>query len=174
MICFTYLIPEAIYHSSFISEKNMLMKVEGPKNRIWSIELLEGAKEFHGHGGPFMVIGLRMGLSSLKRLDARGWFDLRCRVFLKWRPPDSCVIDGIQYSTGCTMGKHNIEVEERDGITAEFTKAEKSMRFVLAQDVLDKIRKTLASKSENAVKTLMDELISAPDEEIFNIIQFKS
>ncbi len=98
------------------------MKVGKPKGRKLSNELLNRGIEFHGHGGAFLVVGLRMGLAALKQLDAKGWFDLRCRVFLKLKPPDSCVVDGIQISTGCTMGKRNIEIEERDGIEARIHK----------------------------------------------------
>ena len=71
------------------------MRARVQKQKRWSEELLERASEFHGHGGPFMVVGLRMGLEALRRLCASGWFDIRCRVELNWRPPDSCVIDGI-------------------------------------------------------------------------------
>jgi len=144
-----------------------LMRVEIPKQREWSQDLLDRAVEFHGHGGPFMVVGLRMGLAALRRLDAKGWFDLRCRVSLRWKPPDSCVIDGIQSSTGCTMGKHNIEVGEGDGIAAEFTSADMHLRITLRREVLERIRRTLAEEREAPVKDLMAELIAAPDLDLF-------
>ena len=58
------------------------MRVEAPKQRDWSQNLLDKAIVFHGHGGPFMVVGLRMGLMALEKLDAHGYFDLSCRVRL--------------------------------------------------------------------------------------------
>lgn len=117
-----------------------------------------------------MVVGLRMGLLALKRLDANGWFDLRCRVGLRWNPPDSCVIDGIQSSSGCTMGKKNLEIEEDDGISAEFTKCHKHITISLRKEVLNNIKFILSEKNEERVKKLMKELESANDYEIFNII----
>ena len=81
-----------------------MMRAGAQKQKSWSEELLERAAEFHGHGGPFMVVDLMIGLEALRRLGASGWFDIRCHVELNWRPPDSCVINGIQVSTGCTMG----------------------------------------------------------------------
>jgi formylmethanofuran dehydrogenase subunit E len=42
------------------------------KTRELSEELVLRAGEFHGHGGPFLVIGLRMGLRALRDLDASG------------------------------------------------------------------------------------------------------
>lgn len=86
------------------------MRVSAPKQTEWSEELFERAMEPHGHGRAFMVVGLRMGLTALRELEVRGWFEIRCNVELTWRLPDSCVIDGIQSSTGCTMGRRNIEV----------------------------------------------------------------
>ena len=76
---------------------------------------------FHGHVSPCMVIGLRMGLTALEMLDGKGCFDLECEVRLKWNPPDSCIIDGIQCSRGCTMSKKNIPVMEHSRIMACFT-----------------------------------------------------
>lgn len=144
-----------------------MMRVETPKQREWSQSLLDRAAEFHGHSGPFMVVGLRMGLAALRRLDARGWFDLGCRVSLRWRPPDSCVIDGIQSSTGCTMGKNNID--EGDRIAAEFTKAGKHLRITLRREMLERIRFTPRENEGEPVEDLMAELIAVSDLDLFDI-----
>jgi formylmethanofuran dehydrogenase subunit E len=147
-----------------------MMRVKVPKQREWSEGLLVKAVEFHGHGGPFMVIGLRMGLTALKALDAQGWFDLTCRVGLCWRPPDSCIIDGIQSSTGCTMGKHNLEVQkEEDKIMAEFSGSDKLLKIVLKQRVLMEVRGVLAKGDEGSVKELVVELIKADDYALFDV-----
>lgn len=144
-----------------------MMRVETPKRRDWSDEILNRAIEFHGHGGPFMVVGPRMGLAALERLDAHGWFDLKCVVRLRWAPPDSCVIDGIQTSSGCTMGKHNIEVEEQEGIGAVFTKGEEVLEVNLRPEVLDRIRKVSEAEVDDEVKSLISELIEALEADIF-------
>ena len=144
-----------------------MMRVETSKQRKLSEALLGKAVEFHGHGGPFMVVGLRMGLTALNRLDAHGWFDLRCRVKLRWRRPTSCVIDGIQSSTGCTMGKRNIEVEEGEGIAAEFSKGDENLIIVLKQEVLEKVLGTLAEGREEQAKSLVAGLIEASDNDLF-------
>ena len=145
------------------------MRVKTPKRRDWSDDILDRGIEFHGHGGPFMVLGIRMGLVALERLDAHGWFDLRCLAKLRWAPPDSCVLDGIQISSGCTMGKHNVYVEEQDGIAAEFAKGERVLEIRLRQEVLDRICRVLASKDADCTKSSVSELIEAPEAEIFII-----
>lgn len=141
--------------------------VENPKQRNYTRELEETAIQFHGHGGPFLVIGLKMGLHALKTLDAKGWFNLTCTVYLNWAPPDSCVIDGIQSSTGCTMGKHNITVEDGEGIAAEFTDRNKSVKIKLRDDVLAEIRATLGS--EEKYNSLMESLVDADSMELFQV-----
>jgi len=147
-----------------------MMYVKFPKERGWSEELYQRALEFHGHGGPFMVLGLRMGLLALRMLDAKGWFDIKCKVRLHWNPPDSCVIDGIQISTGCTTGKKNLEIyDEDEGISAEFTKQKKSVKIKIKNEVLDNIKDILEKKSEK-LEELINKLKKADPSEIFIIV----
>lgn len=138
------------------------------KQREWSTELYEKASEFHGHGGLFMAAGLRMGIRALKILNAPGWFDLKCIVRLRWSPPDSCVIDGLQVSTGCTMGKHNILVEESEGISAVFESGENKKLIVLRDNILIRMRDCLDNKEE--FNRVLELLSKAPDEELFEEI----
>jgi formylmethanofuran dehydrogenase subunit E len=146
-----------------------MMRVEEPKARKLEPGLMERAIEFHGHGGPFMVVGLRMGLLALERLGARGWFDISCRARLRWGPPDSCVVDGIQISSGCTTGKHNMEVEEAEGIQAEFTVEEARLVVRLRTDTLERIRDALESGDESVIRSLMSELAEASEGDVFEV-----
>lgn len=149
------------------------------KPRSWSKSLYNRAVEFHGHGGPFMVVGLRMGLLALRTLDSPGWFDLNCRAWIKLSPPDSCVIDGLQSSTGCTMGKQNITVEEGKGVTSEFKLGSSVLRLSLKPDILSMIRVDLASghgmnaKNADDDGLIMEKLIKARDEVLFSISEFE-
>ena len=69
-------------------------------------------KTFHGHLGPYVVIGYRMGRLALEDLDSEGHFGLSAQVHSPVKTPRSCLIDGIQLGSGCTLGKGNIKVEE--------------------------------------------------------------
>lgn len=40
---------------------------------------------------------------------------------MNWEPPNSCIIDGIQNSTGCTTGKRNITVFRKGDKLLEIT-----------------------------------------------------
>jgi formylmethanofuran dehydrogenase subunit E len=155
-----------------------MMKMKTPKQRMYTRELEETAVRLHGHGGPFMVVGLRIGLEALNILDARGWFDIKCKAELRWTPPDACVLDGIQVSTGCTLGKHNIEVEEKGGVSATFKHGEMGVTLRVKPSVLAKIRGGLEEHSQDEenpeheaeTRQLMDELIVMPASELFEII----
>ena len=149
---------------------SVLNFVKEPKTRVYCKELEETAIEFHGHGGPFMIVGLRMGLSALNHLDAKGWFSLNCIVKLNWAPPDSCVIDGIQSSTGCTMGKRNIQVNEMDGVSASFSFKEKEVILTLRESVLMKIR-SVFDEGDDAVNEYMKWLAESDESLIFDISQ---
>ena len=141
--------------------------VEEPKQRILDESLEARAIEFHGHDGPFMTLGLRMGLTALQRLDCKGWFDLDCEVRLNWKPPDSCVIDGIQCSTGCTMGKKNITVVEKPGVEAIFTSKHKMLNIKLKDEVIEKIKNNMTD--EDIPHELIEELEEAELSDIFEI-----
>ena len=62
--------------------------------------------QFHGHLGPAVVAGARMGTAGLRAVEAQGFFDVEvtCEGPLA-KPPQSCFLDGVQVATGATMGK---------------------------------------------------------------------
>jgi formylmethanofuran dehydrogenase subunit E len=69
-------------------------------------------KTFHGHLGPYVVIGYRMGKLSVAELESEGPFGISAEVHSPLETPRSCLIDGVQLGSGCTMGKGNITVQE--------------------------------------------------------------
>lgn len=76
---------------------------------------LEFAKAFHGHLGPNLVIGMKMGEFAVRELQARRYFGIKAQVSCALEPPGSCIIDGIQVGAGCTMGKANVTHTPADG-----------------------------------------------------------
>jgi formylmethanofuran dehydrogenase subunit E len=69
---------------------------------------LSKGTEFHGHLGPYLVLGLLAGELALKRLKANKYFGIQVIVYGAGKKPNSCLIDGLQLSTGATYGKGNI------------------------------------------------------------------
>ena len=77
------------------------------------VELLLGT--FHGHLGPYVVLGYRMGKLAVETAGTRGHFGIEADVYSILEPPPSCLIDGVQLGSGCTLGKRNITVHETGG-----------------------------------------------------------
>ena len=68
------------------------------------------AVQFHGHLGPWLVAGLRMGAAGRRAAGADGYFDVDVTVEGPLAlPPQACFLDGLQVATGATLGKRNLK-----------------------------------------------------------------
>ncbi len=108
----------------------------------------EEAIKFHGHLGPWLLIGYRAGIVARNRLKPKDIYDLQCIVRIPGKIPYSCSIDGIQASTCCTLGKGNIIIENIEDFEFIFinTTSKETLKLKLRRDVLDKL---LSLKSIN-------------------------
>ncbi len=96
--------------------------------------------EFHGHLGVFSIVGAKMGIR------ARDFFGvgpdmLEVITFAGTRPPYSCLNDGIQVSTGATLGMGKIHLAP-DSIarpSAIFTYKNHSIQISLKKEYLEKV-----------------------------------
>lgn len=76
---------------------------------------LAAAVQFHGHLGPWATAGIRLGMAGRKAVGADGYFDVAVECLGPLvRPPQSCFLDGLQVSTGATLGKRNLRWIEAD------------------------------------------------------------
>ncbi len=106
-----------------------------PSDPKWLLE----AVRMHGHLGPWAVVGLRLGQAVLADLDCKGYFDVRIEVAGPIaKPPPRCIIDGLQFSTGATMGKDTIHIELADEfeIRATHTHTGRRVRYRLRESFL--------------------------------------
>ena len=85
-------------------------------DREYSIEDLAA---FHGHLGPYIVLGYRMG-RYVKRYFCKDPFHMRAEVYCSGVTPQTCLADGVQIGSGCTLGKGNIRIIKSDEIKCEF------------------------------------------------------
>ncbi len=92
---------------------------------------LKEAVKFHGHLGPYLVLGLKAGELALKKLKCKKYFGLEVRVWGANKKPKSCLIDGLQLSTGATYGKGNIVKLYGTSIKMIFVKQDTGMRLAL-------------------------------------------
>jgi formylmethanofuran dehydrogenase subunit E len=72
--------------------------------------ILTRALEFHGHRCWASVAGVRAGLAALRELGVRrsGGGQLHAVVEIGEDHGGMCFADGVQFATGCTLGKGNM------------------------------------------------------------------
>ncbi|UCE80779.1 MAG: formylmethanofuran dehydrogenase subunit E family protein [Methanobacteriota archaeon] len=129
-------------------------------------ETIKRISEFHGHLGPYVVIGYRMGLVA-NRLLGNDPFGKAAMVLTGDKPPQSCLIDGIQLSSGCTLGKGAIGIINQGTAAAIFiSKTNKATaRISLKQEIIDRI----AATSQSEMEALATELYVTSEEVLFEI-----
>jgi formylmethanofuran dehydrogenase subunit E len=83
---------------------------------------VRAAADFHGHLGPFLVLGVRMALIGLRELrTSRGDLELHVTAILERAVPFSCAIDGIQVVTQCTVGNGRLQIKNaKNRVAARF------------------------------------------------------
>ena len=137
----------------------MRLEVKGDRLKMGG-EMLRWAIRFHGHLGPFLVLGLRAGLRAVE-LFGHDPFKLKAIVILKRAIPYTCFLDGIQFSTGCTLGKGNIEVSEGDGITVRFVHERGEFTLIVRDEILEE-----AVNAEDVEREAL-KLLKLPLEKLF-------
>ena len=127
--------------------------------------LVKGVVEFHGHLGPFLVLGVNAGLLA-NSLLGKDCFKTTAIVATDPSPPNSCFVDGVQFVTGCTMGKGNIKLKKGNGLCVLFVIEGKKLRLTLKKDVMDSI-KDISSEEKSKEASL--NLLNRSASELFEI-----
>jgi formylmethanofuran dehydrogenase subunit E len=66
---------------------------------------------FHGHDGPFLALGYKLGKYLNSQYKPHGIMGIFITVKTRSEKPFTCLIDGLQCSTFATSGKGNIRIE---------------------------------------------------------------
>ncbi|MCM8780034.1 MAG: formylmethanofuran dehydrogenase subunit E family protein [Candidatus Omnitrophica bacterium] len=109
---------------------------------------LKEAIRFHGHLGPYLILGILAGEAALKILKCKKYFGLEAKVWGATKRPKSCLIDGLQLSTGATFGKGNIEKTPAPSIKIQITNCQNKQKiiFKLKEQLVKKIETLKAHK----------------------------
>jgi formylmethanofuran dehydrogenase subunit E len=136
--------------------------------------LLEKAAEFHGHLGPFLAIGIRMGLLGLKKMGKKKDDRITVDVSLPLHVPFSCIIDGIQFSTHCTIGNQKLSVNDSDSIQIKFKRENDRVQvtITLNKSIFKEIKSELLKEdmSEEEVQRLAWVIASIPEDKLFKML----
>ena len=78
-------------------------------------QILTDTFEFHGHRCWASTVGVRIGLAAMQALGVRrsGAKSLHAIVEIGDHHGAMCFADGVQYTTGCTFGKGNIDKDPK-------------------------------------------------------------
>ncbi|MEN9978971.1 MAG: formylmethanofuran dehydrogenase subunit E family protein [candidate division WOR-3 bacterium] len=128
--------------------------------------LLKNAARFHGHLGPWLIIGLRAGIYARRRFKCSP-FHICATVFCPPKPPVRCVIDGVQLGAGCTMGKGNIRHQTARRFCRIHFSAPHGRQVKLS--VRPEIFNSMVNPHPDQVKQLALEIARMPLEQIFTV-----
>jgi len=130
---------------------------------------LKEIEKFHGHLGPFAVIGYKMGIIAKKRIDSDP-FKIKAIVYAGTTPPISCIVDGIQLGSCCTLGKGNIKTIDKNQAKAEFflkDNPEKKITIALKDEIKNEIDTTV--RQNNMIK-YSERIWKKTDDELFDFL----
>lgn len=130
---------------------------------------LEALRAFHGHLGPYALAGVRLGRYAVAGLNAERHFGLEADVYCPDRPPPSCFMDGVQWSTGCTMGKRNLRHHVAEGVEVRFLnrRTGEALRLRLKTQAIAQAVEAMREQNDEAGAAALDAL---SDEELLEEI----
>jgi formylmethanofuran dehydrogenase subunit E len=119
---------------------------------------------FHGHLGPYIVLGYRIG-KYVREHFCDDPFRMKAEVHCAGTPPQSCLADGVQLGSGCTLGKRNIEIVSSEKVCCIFSADGKQITvtphpFPLPKRDMD---------YEAAIEAVAEEMYSLPDTALFEV-----
>ena len=124
--------------------------------------------EFHGHLGPYLVLGILAGEIALKKLNAKKYFGSDVKIWGANKKPKSCLIDGLQLSTGATYGKGNIRKLKASAIKIMFSNRVNHKKLILGlkENIIKKLEETKTHKDS---ELLAKKLYKAGYSKVFNL-----
>ena len=124
-------------------------------------------KRFHGHLGPYAVLGFRMGQLARRRFTQR----IYARVHSGTERPLSCLADGIQMSSCCTLSKNNITLLEDRQAWSEFSDGTGHLDIRVRPELIGDISARCDHHNEEEMAM---HFYSLPDDELFVVTSDRS
>lgn len=131
---------------------------------------IKNAVNLHGHLGPFLVIGVKMSRLAKKSLNADKvqHRDMLVKAKLPLETPFSCILDGIQATTQCTIGNGKLKVKNsEESVLATFKL--KYQNKALTIHVNPKLIKTLEEQLSKGISNeeLAWKIADMPEKHLF-------
>ncbi len=139
---------KSIIFSSFPTDPGLFEKdvapiaqeiIERHGLKEWKIVVL--TNEFHEHLGIYSILGAKMGLRAREYFNV-GIDELKIETFAGSLPPVSCLNDGLQVSTGGTLGHGTITLGQGEVIPkARFSFKNRVIELNIRDDIRRQIKK---------------------------------
>ena len=127
---------------------------------------IRDAEKLHGHLGPFLVIGVRMGKIARRVLNAREEDKLRACARIPVLTPFSCILDGIQVTTSCTVGNQRLSVEDSKEISVRFELGhDKAISICVRREAVEELMGKISEGASN--EELAGEIARMPEDRLF-------
>nr|AGF93073.1 formylmethanofuran dehydrogenase subunit E region [uncultured organism] len=114
---------------------------------------LKKLANFHGHLGPYIIVGYKMGILANEKLG-KNPFDKKATAKTGRETPLSCIIDGIQFASGCTLGKGNVSIEQEKKPEATFHNQNKKLETKLKPNIHEKIKSADEDQLEETAREI--------------------
>jgi len=132
---------------------------------------IKDAEKLHGHLGPFLVIGVRMGKIAERILNTNiGENKLQVTAKIPLLTPLSCILDGIQATTKCTIGNQKLRMENsQKEITVRFElqNSDKTTKVSVNPKIVEELMNKISEGASN--EELAWKIAHMPDSQLFTI-----
>jgi formylmethanofuran dehydrogenase subunit E len=133
---------------------------------------IKNAENLHGHLGPFLVIGVKMARLARKTLNVNKnkLWSMRVMAELPLSTPFSCILDGIQAITQCTVGNRKLEVRNSNkDIVAIFRlhSQNKALKIHVNKQVVEMLKEQLSNGVSN--EELAWKIAVMPESQLFKV-----
>lgn len=129
---------------------------------------IRDAEKLHGHLGPFLVIGVRMGKIAQNILSAREDDKLRAYARIPLLTPFSCILDGIQATTSCTVGNQRLNIENSKEMAVRFElEHDRVISIRVNREAVERLMGKISEGASN--EELAWEIARMPEDRLFSI-----
>jgi pyrimidine-specific ribonucleoside hydrolase len=106
--------------------------------------------ELHHHMGLWSIVGAKMGLRAREIMSAP-YDELAIESSAGFKPPFSCLNDGLQVSTGATLGRGTIKITEESRPIVIFTFNRKKIIMRVKPEIIKEIGTVIKECSDKYV-----------------------
>ena len=133
---------------------------------------IKNAEKLHGHLGPFLVIGVRMGktVKRIPNLNAVEHKELEATAKIPLLTPISCIIDGIQTTTHCTVGNQKLKIENSQkeiAVNFKLQNSNRKLKVLVNPKIVEKLMNRISEGASN--EELAWEIARMPESQLFTI-----